>query len=91
MLFSNLLLEMNLQILGRMNLETIFKLMSVSKKFYFFLKQEIFPKIYPYFDFSNEPIRYLHCAIMYEKREIIKWLMGHNIYSHEKSRIDNSF
>lgn len=91
MLFSNLPLELNLEIFGKMKIETIIKCMGISKKIYFFLKEHIFPKIYPYFNFEKEDIRYLHCAIMYEKRDIIRWLINHKIYSPEKSHILNPF
>jgi len=91
MLFPNLPLELNLAILAKMNIVTILKCMEVSKKIYFFLKEDVLTKIYPYFNFEKEDIRLLHCAIMYEKRNIIKWLINHKIYYPKKSSIPNPF
>ena len=82
-LISQLPTDLNLQILALLEIPEIIRCQQLSRSIYWSFRREVFPNHY-YFDFSSTPIKYLHWTIMYNKEDIIKWLINHYIWNAGK-------
>ena len=78
-------LEIDLMIIGHLDIPDIIGLTKLNKEFYFFFHKNLVKNYYHYIEFQKQSIKYLHLALLKDQERIIYWLIRHHIWDHNKT------